>query len=446
MEKSLLANEDPTDPDPTYRTRSKASFSEIHVDDAPIKGELELGDATSLSSFINLTNTIIGSGVLGLPYALSKCGYVLGTALIILSAGATIFSLHLLTLCSHKVDYPKSFYHVTEASVPQLTFLIDFSVAILCFGVGASYLVVIGDLMPDMMSQFGASGAFTKRFTWIIIGFCVVAPISCLQKLDALKFTSAMSVAFVLFVTFMVFLYSLDAPGLDKCAGFNDEDGESCTGDKVAATVTFDTFRVFGIFVFAFTCQTNVFAMVNELRSPTQNRFDRITSVSIFAASALYLIVGISGYATYGSEVDPDILVNYPKNTLTSIARLAVSLLVAFSYPLQCHPARLSLMALWRQFDSEEDAGDQFYLFRFYLITALFLGLSLVIGIVVTDLGLILGLIGSTGATIICYILPGISYYKLFKDEGPAWKRIGALILTGAGCLIMPVCLAFMFV
>ena len=35
-------------------------------------------DATIFSSVVNLTNSIIGSGILGLPYAFAASGWVLG--------------------------------------------------------------------------------------------------------------------------------------------------------------------------------------------------------------------------------------------------------------------------------------------------------------------------------------------------------------------------------
>ncbi len=40
--------------------------------------------------------------------------------------------------------------------------------------------------------------------------------------------------------------------------------------------------------------------------------------------------------------------------TITSVARVFVSLLVAFSYPLQCNPARSSALALWQMVDATD--------------------------------------------------------------------------------------------
>lgn len=426
--------------------RASSVYSQYTDPDVPEEPVI-LNDASSLSCYTNLTNTIIGSGVLGLPYALANSGLILGLCLVLLSSGLAIFSLHLLSISATKVPPPASFYSVTEASVPQLTFLIDLAVAIQCFGVCASYLIVVGGLMPDVVTQLGVtSGFFTERYPWILLGFALVAPLSCFHKMDALKFTSGLSVAFVLFLMVMVVLYSLDIDTLESCTDDGDDDGE-CVGDKPMFSLDGNTFRVLSIFIFAFSCQTNIFAVVNELRNPTQKRFDAISGSAIFSAGSIYVTVAIAGFLTYGTEVESNILISYPKATLTTVARICVSLLVSFSFPILFLPGRSSIMGLWRGFDKDEDAWIKNNTFRYTVVTICLLAGSLGTALVVEDLGLIFGFVGATGATMISFILPGISYYKMHEpmQEGPQWKRTGALMLCGLGLIVMPVCTTFLF-
>ena len=89
-----------------------------------------LNEASAISCYTNLTNTIIGSGVLGLPFAIANTGLVLGILLLVASGVLAFFSLHLLSISASKIPSPASFYAVTEASVPQLTFLIDLAVTV----------------------------------------------------------------------------------------------------------------------------------------------------------------------------------------------------------------------------------------------------------------------------------------------------------------------------
>jgi len=301
--------------------------------------------------------------------------------------------------------------------------------------------------MPDVMSDFNVNGYWSNRTPWIILGFCVVAPLSAMHRLDALKYTSGLSICFVAFLTIMVVVFAVPNSGADPCSSDDDDDDDGeCRGDRQLATLTVDTMRVFSIFVFAFACQTNIFGVVNELRNPTQTRYDIVSGGAIATAAVIYSVVACAGYATYGDNVEDNILINYPNNTLTSVARIFVSLLVAFSYPVIAHPARSCILGLWRSMDKEEDSWIKYNKVRYITITVCFLGGTLLTAILTDSLGVILALVGATGATIIVYILPGASYCVMFYDYERDWKWYASAVLVGLGIVIGPVCLAFIFV
>ena len=99
--------------------------------------------ATISSSVINLTNTIVGAGMIGLPGAFGGTGYVSGMILIALSAAFAAHGLVLLTKVACLTGRPCSFYSVAHASVPKYTVLIDAAVALNCFGVATGAYVVV---------------------------------------------------------------------------------------------------------------------------------------------------------------------------------------------------------------------------------------------------------------------------------------------------------------
>ena len=108
-----------------------------------------MGKASPFSCTVNLANTVVGAGMLGLPHAFSEAGSFVGVLLLILAGVASALSLHLLAVCQQTVgEKPSSFYTIAHAAFPALTSVIDIAVAIKCFGVATSYLIVIGDLMP----------------------------------------------------------------------------------------------------------------------------------------------------------------------------------------------------------------------------------------------------------------------------------------------------------
>ena len=50
--------------------------------------------------------------------------------------------------------------------------------------------------------------------------------------------------------------------------------------------------------------------------------------------------VALSGYFTYGSNVEANVLDSFPVETFATVARLGTAFAVTFSYPLLMHPAR----------------------------------------------------------------------------------------------------------
>ena len=72
------------------------------------------------------------------------------------------------------------------------------------------------------------------------------------------------------------------------------------------------------------------------------------------------------------------------------------------------------------------------------VITTAFILASTAIALKVTDLGVVLEIVGATGSTIVSYILPGTTYFCLCREPRKRWR--GAA-LVGVGAVIMPLSL-----
>ncbi len=92
--------------------------------------------------------------------------------------------------------------------------------------------------------------------------------------------------------------------------------------------------------------------------------------------------------------------------------------------------------------DSNDDAMNELIEnFLFYGITCCFLTLSFMIAMTVSDLGVVLGVVGATGSTMVSYILPGAIYIKIHPEPHPL--RSLACIQLILGILIVPIALYF---
>ena len=113
-----------------------------------------------------------------MPLAMSHMGIILGT-FIILWAGLTAgFGLYLQTRCARYLERGSaSFFALSQITYPNAAVVFDAAIAIKCFGVGVSYLIIIGDLMPGVVrgfsEHFGGISFLVDRHFWVT-GFMLV--------------------------------------------------------------------------------------------------------------------------------------------------------------------------------------------------------------------------------------------------------------------------------
>eukprot|EP00494_Astrolonche_serrata_P015288 UN15436 len=108
--------------------------------------------------------------------------------------------------------------------------IMEIIVATNCFGLATSYLVVMGDLIPEVVNYCTDSPAhiLTTREAWVtIIAFGPCLPLTLLKTLDSLKIFSLLGIIACTYIVTLVVLY-----GIGEVDGCSDaEVGERCPGN-----------------------------------------------------------------------------------------------------------------------------------------------------------------------------------------------------------------------
>ncbi|KAF2743297.1 vacuolar amino acid transporter-like protein 6 [Sporormia fimetaria CBS 119925] len=396
------------------------------------------GQASWISCVINLANTILGAGLLAMPSALSKMGIFLGIFVIAWAGLTSAFGLYLQTRCARYVDRGHvSFSALSQLTYPNLSVLFDSAIAIKCFGVAVSYLIIIGDLMPGVVEGFAPDveiGFLVDRQFWITAFMLIIIPLSFLRRLDSLKYTSIIALCSIAYLVILVFAHWVigDIPAAERGPVRVFQ-----WSGPISALAAFP------VIVFAYTCHQNMFTILNEIKDNSHFRTTTVIAGSIGSGCVLYILTGITGYLTYGDNIKGNIVSMYPTSFFSTIGRLAIVVLVMFSYPLQIHPCRASLDAClrWRprsasrQADSSPsrsallnsprpakipEMGD----LRFAIISTTLVVLTFMTAMTVTSLEKVLAYVGSTGSTTISFILPGLFYYKISDPDSAHHQRL----------------------
>lgn len=263
-----------------------------------------VGEASWLSSNINLVNTIIGAGTLAMPRAFSQMGMTLGTLFILWSGMTAGFGLYLQTLCARYLDRGSaSFFALSQMTYPNAAVVFDTAIAIKCFGVGVSYLIIIGDLMPGVVRGFndniGDNAPFmVDRHFWVTAFMLVVIPLSFLRRLDSLKYTSVVALVSIGYLIVLVVYHFFKG---DTMA----ERGELRYVQWAGAKEALSTLPVI---VFAYTCHQNMFSILNEVKDNSPKRTTGIVGASIGTAAFVYVLVAFTGYLSFGNDVKGNII------------------------------------------------------------------------------------------------------------------------------------------
>lgn len=262
----------------------------------------------------------------------------------------------------------------------------------------------------------------------------VVIPLSFLRRLDSLKYTSIIALFSIAYLVILVVAHYFKG---DTLADRGHVRVFQWSGPVSALAA-------FPVIVFAYTCHQNMFSILNEISDNSHFRTTGVIFASIGSACALYILTGITGYLSYGDNITGNIVNMYPAAAASTIGRLAIVILVMFSYPLQIHPCRASIDAClkWRPRRKSSDGdnspsrqnlilstpstirkaemGDM----RFAVISTVLIVLSFITAMSVSSLEKVLAYVGSTGSTTISFILPGLFYYKISDPDSEHHQKL----------------------
>ncbi|EJF64034.1 vacuolar amino acid transporter 5 [Dichomitus squalens LYAD-421 SS1] len=427
--------------------------------DATARRPKKDGHATLTSSTSNLANTIIGSGMLTFPLALASAGLIPGIITCAFSGAVGAFGLYLLSLCAAKAPHRRaSFFTVAELTFPRAAVFFDAAIAIKCFGVSISYLIIIKSLMPNVVMALyhDLTSPDVNPPTWMLSGqnwitliMIPLVPLTFLRKLDSLRHTSYValfSVAYLVVIVIVCYFFPLQ--------------GTQKPGEIHLIKFTPGFVSTFPVQVFAYTCAQNLFPIYNEIQSNNQKRMNIVIGTSIGSAALIYEIIAVFGYLTFGSKVGPNIIAMYPTTSLfIAVGQLAIAILVMFSYPLQVHPCRNCLDKVFHAghvpkpvtateddiIEDEHHPSHDMSDLKHSLLTMAIVASGFTIAYFVDDLKLVLSFVGSTGSTTISFILPGLFWWKLSRDDPSANKLLSkaSLGLAIYGMFIFVFCLSF---
>ncbi|XP_078418389.1 putative sodium-coupled neutral amino acid transporter 6 isoform X1 [Cetorhinus maximus] len=399
----------------------------------------ESSRASFASSVFNIMHAIMGSGILGLAYAMASTGIIVFSLLLLLVAFLAAYSVHLLLeLCGQT---ERTSYEDLGFCAFKTTGKVMVAGAIFIQNIGAmsSYLFIIKSELPTAIAGFlhnhnGTEWYLNGQILLLITVVCVVLPLALLPKIEFLGYTSGLSIVFMVYFAIVVIVKKWFIPcplfngTMNYVQNFNSDECKP----KLLQISTKSAYAI-PIMAFSFLCHTSVLPIYCELRRPSKSRMQKAVNIGITLSFSVYMLSALFGYLTFYGKVDSQLLHSYsqylPRDTLIMSVRICILFSVLLTVPLIHFPARKAIMLLFF-------SNRPFKWSHHIAVTLAIQALIVLLAMYVPNIQNIFGVVGSTTSTALLFIYPGLFYLQISREPLKSLKKLQALGLLILGFLI----------
>ncbi|KHJ33616.1 putative transmembrane amino acid transporter [Erysiphe necator] len=386
------------------------------------------------SAFMNMTNSILGAGIIGQPYAFRQAGLLSGIILLIMLTVMVDWTIGLIVINS-KLSGSTSLQGTMKHCFGR-TGLIIISLGQWAFAFGGmvAFGIIVGDtiphvflaLWPGIVNVSVLNFLISRRVVITVFVSLISYPLSLYR--DISKLSKASTLAFISMMIILIAVVSQAPIVPAESRGTLDDSFFMVKGGF---------FQAISVISFALVCQHNSLLIYDSLKTPTLDRFARVTHYSTGVSMLACLLMALSGYITFGSLTQGNVLNNFPPdNILINLARLCFGLNMLTTLPLEAFVCREVMLNYWL-------AGEPFNIFIHISFTTFLVFSAMMFSLITCDLGVVFELIGAISACGLAYILPPLCYLKLSTRS---WKTIPALACIIFGFLTMIISLSQTFI
>ena len=320
--------------------------------------------STIIVSIFNLSATIVGGGILSVPLAMSKCGILLGSLLMIISVVITDKSLYLMCLCARQTR-TQTFGEVGKAAFGSyMESTISVILFIFLLFVLVAYMVLTKDIWTTiieiLLHKISVHRTVNPDLV-LLATVLIMFPFLIRKNLYELRYNCYVGLTSVSILCFALCHHAY----LNMTANdVDDRDAMQVLGSDVPVqeealddttytiklwTSSFDdVLFAFPIITLAFLSIFNILPIQNSLIDPTVTRMKFVISGATTSCFTLTLLFGLGGYLYAQQDTNGNILLNVNSNGGTDIlfflGRLGCGVTIMLAMAMMLLPCRASLL------------------------------------------------------------------------------------------------------
>ncbi|KAM7266989.1 hypothetical protein ACFE04_009155 [Oxalis oulophora] len=408
-----------TPPQPQPQPQPSSSLTTVKKqqpkEDTPLLGGLSLTTkplSSQPKTFANVFIAVVGAGVLGLPYAFKRTGWVMSLLMLLSVSSLTYYCMMLLVFTRRKLEKPNnhninfimptkeisSFGDLGFAVCGQIgRFVVDVLIVLSQAGFCVGYLIFIANSMTNLFnganSEYMVLGVSAKSlYIWGCFPFQLG-----LNAIPTLTHLAPLSI-----FADIVDLGAMAVVMVEDVAIFLNERPEVQAFGGLSVF-----FYGMGVAVYAFEGVGMVLPLESETKD--KDKFGGILGLSMAFITLMYGAFGVLGYFAFGANTKDIITGNLGPGLISTMVQLGLCINLFFTFPLMMNPVfEIAERRFW---------GGNYCLWLRWLLVLL---VSLV-ALFVPNFADFLSLVGSSVCCALGFVLPALFHLIVFQEE-MTWK------------------------
>jgi amino acid permease len=286
----------------------------------------ELRKSSLVVATFNLVATIIGGGVLSLPFAFEKCGIIGATVLMVFAATITAMSLNLLCTTARKTGATSYGGVGKDAFGAWLDTGISVLLFVFLLFVLTAYMVLLRDIWTPLVRLLLPT---INGDVVLLVIILLMSPCLIQRTLHALRFNCYVGFGSVSILCLALVHHAIMVDQKDL---------------KYFPHSLSDALVAFPIITLSFLSAFNVLPIQNALIRPTQERIQATVDLAVVSCFLLMYCFGLSGYLYAQTETRGNILLNCSEDWMLLLGRIGCGITIMLGLAMMMLPCRDSLL------------------------------------------------------------------------------------------------------
>ncbi|KAG0603923.1 hypothetical protein M758_10G130800 [Ceratodon purpureus] len=392
-------------------------------EDTPLLLHAGTGQATVARTAGNIFISIVGAGVLGLPYTFRMSGWAVAASSVVGAACLTYYCMLLLVKCKDSIAKGGGIRVHTYGDLGQMAYgatgrmTVDTLICISQIGCCVSYLIFLGQNVSSVVT-----GVTTRSSDFIFIMIVFQILLATVRSLASLAPFSIFADVCNIAAMALVIKDDLRSP-----KGFQEL--------HPYTTLAAIPFAV-GVAIYCFEGFGMTLTLEASMKRP--EKFPRILALSFTGITGLYLLFGFIGYLAFGDDTQDIITLNLPQDLTTQLVKVGLCIGLFFTYPVMMYPVHdifegKLLHSSW--FQKNVLPSSKLYALLLNAVRGASVLATAILAVSVPGFGIFISLVGGTVCALLAFVLPSLFHMQLCGASASRQSVVVDVVLILCGVL-----------